>query len=128
MKKIIRLTESDLMKIVKKVIQEQTIEKKYTFKLKDAESFYKGVQDATYKVHIEGGNNVKGKPVVIKRGQKFAITPNMTISPDDVLEFGPNDEINMRSISEMDKAKRSKQFVTLFINKKGKPELFVATN
>lgn len=127
MKKVIRLTESDLIKIVNRVIKEDDSEKIYTFKLGNCYSYYPESKKATYKIHTEGGENVKGKPVIVKNGRDILLTENMTITPEDTLKFKQGDEVTMRSIVADDIRRRSKQVVNLSIQN-GKPELFVYTD
>ena len=129
--KVIRLTESDLTRLVKKVIEEQqspaiihtngVIGAPMSLKTAIAKD-YKNAKTRTFQVF-----EVKGKPTIKKNGQNQLLTPGMKITPEDFLNFKGGDEVTMKSISPEDKGKYF-QYVTLYINPQNKLELFVTSN
>lgn len=121
MKKVIRLNESDLVRIVKKVIEEQV--KPMT--LMNADSNFRESKNKRYMV-----NSVKGKPVIVKNNKELLLTKGMIINPNDHLKFNQKDEIFMRSLESEDIKNRWKQTVQLNLSETNpnKLEIFVHTN
>ena len=114
MKKTIRLTETDLTNIVKRVIEEQTSAGvKGSFA--KAKSSIPNARTRNYKVHrVQGSPKLAGK--VITNGTK--------LGPNSIIELKKGDNIMMGSVSPEDKGKYF-QGVELFLNDSGKFELFV---
>ena len=114
-KKIIRLTESDLTNIVKKVIQEQTSVAGVRSSISKAKSNMPKATTRNYQVFkVDGTPKFAGK--VITKGTK--------IGPTSIIELKKGDNIMMGSTSPEDKGKYF-QGVELFLNDSGKFELFV---
>ena len=118
MKKIVRLTESDLTRIVKRVVSEQrAIESPLI--IKNASTNFPNAKGKTFRV-VE----VKGKPSITKNGKDLLLTKGMIITPIDLLKFKQGDNVTMSSISPEDKGKYF-QSVSLNLNQNGKLNLFV---
>jgi hypothetical protein len=113
-KKIIKLTESDLTKIVKRVIEEQaSAGVKGSFG--KAKSNIPNARTRNYSVfQIKGTPKLAGK--VITKGTK--------LGPSSIIELKKGDNIMMGSTTPEDKGKYF-QGVELFLNDSGKFELFV---
>jgi hypothetical protein len=114
MKKVIRLTESDLTKIVKQVIEEQS-SVGVKGSIGKAKSEFPDAKKRDYKVF-----RVTGTP---KTGGKV-ISSGTRLGPLSIIEMKKGDNIMMGSISPIDKGKYF-QGVELFINDNGKFEIFV---
>ena len=71
-KKIIRLTESDLENIVKKVIREQSEERKMTMAI---QKFLNQVMNAKLEVDGLTGQNSKTEAAIMKLQQMLGVTP-----------------------------------------------------
>ena len=113
-KKIIKLTESDLTKIVKRVIEEQTSAGvKGSFG--KAKSNIPNARTRNYSVYqIDGTPKLSGK----------VITMGVKLGPNSIIELKKGDKIMMGSVTPEDKGKYF-QGVELFLNDSGKFELFV---
>ena len=119
-KKVIRLTESDLETLVKRVVAEQNLQiKSKPATLKTIKSNYPNANSRTFKVF-----EVTGKPVITKNGKDLLLTKGMTITPMDLLKFKQGDKVMMSSVSPEDKGRYFQQ-VSLDIDPSGKLELFV---
>jgi hypothetical protein len=122
-KKVIRITESDLERIVKKVIEEQPKSPNGVLgtqmSLKTALSNFPEAKKRTFNVLT-----VKGKPSIKKDNKDLLLTKGMTITPLDFVNFKTGDEVIMRSISPEDKGRYFQQ-VNLSLNPSGKLEIFV---
>ena len=112
-KKIIRLTESDLTKIIGKLITEQSAIVKGS--IGKAKSEFPDAKTRNYKVY-----QVKGTP---KNGGKV-ISVGTRLGPTSIIEMKKGDNIMMGSISPVDKGKYF-QGVELYVNDSGKLEMFV---
>jgi hypothetical protein len=113
--KIIKLTESDLTNLVKRVIQEQA-----------SNSGVKG-SFGKAKSNIPNANKRNYKVILVKGTPKFAgkvITKGTKLGPTSIIEIKKGDNIMMSSVSPEDKGKYL-QGVELFVNDSGKLELFV---
>ena len=127
-KRVVKLTETDLQQIVKKILKEQqspaviqshgVIGAPMSLKTAIAKD-YPNAKKRTYKVL-----SVKGRPSIKKNGKDLLLTSGMAITPDDFLKFKGGDEITMASTSPEDKGRYFQQ-VSLYINPNGKLELFV---
>ena len=93
MKKVIRLTESDLTKIVKKVIEEQQIVPNRPMTLASAISNYPMAKKRTFKVL-----KVTGRPSINKNGKDLLLTNGMTILPTDNLLERFNDFYSQKKL------------------------------
>jgi hypothetical protein len=118
-KKVIRLTESDLEKIVKRVIEEQPQGLGSQMSLSSAISNFPNAKKRTFSVLT-----VKGKPSIKKDNRDLLLTKGMTITPTDNLKFQSGDEVMMKSISPEDGGRYFQQ-VNLSLNPNGKLEIFV---
>lgn len=118
-KKVIKLTETDLQLIVKKVIKEQQIVPNAPMTIASAISNYPMAKKRTFKVL-----KVNGRPSINKNGKDLLLTNGMTILPTDNLKFKSGDEIVMASVSPEDKGRYFQQ-VALSVNPNGKLEIFV---
>jgi transposase len=118
-KKVIRLTESDLEKIVKRVIEEQPQGLGSQMSLSSAISNFPNAKKRTFSVLT-----VKGKPSIKKDNRDLLLTKGMTITPTDNLKFQSGDEVMMKSISPEDGSRYFQQ-VNLYLNPNGKLEIFV---
>lgn len=114
-KKIIKLTESDLTNLVKRVIEEQTAAAGVRGSFGKAKSNIPNASKRNYEVIL-----VKGTP---KFGGKV-ITKGTKLGPTSIIEIKKGDNIMMRSVAPEDKGKYL-QGVELFVNDSGKLELFV---
>lgn len=113
-KKVIRLTESDLKNIVKKVIQEQA-SMGVKGSIGKAACDFPEAKKRDYKVFlVEGTPKTEGK--IISKGTK--------LSPSTIIEMKKGDKITMGSVSPLDKGKYF-QGVDVFVNDKGRLEMFV---
>lgn len=118
MKKIVRLTESDLTRLVKRVVSEQrAMGQQLT--IQNAKTNFPNAKGKTFRV-VE----VKGKPSITKNGRDLLLTKGMTITPTDPLKFNQGDNVTISSISPEDKGKYF-QTVSLNLNQNGKLNLFV---
>jgi hypothetical protein len=128
-KKIIRLTESDLERIVKKVISEEKNNKKDFF-VRDLKSNFKDTEKRTYKIWARNDvpDSVKGKPEIVKDNKSLLLTSGMTIRPNDRLRFGAGDSVTVYSIDPSDKKTRQHQMVDISMDNNLKPEIFVYSN
>lgn len=118
MGKIIKLTESDLLNLVKRVIKEQK-SSNVNGSISSATSDFPEAKTRTYEVIRVKGNPSKG-------GQK--IVSKQKLEPSTQISMVKGDNILMRSLSEKDKVNgKGKYFqeVELYVNEKGKFELFV---
>ena len=114
MAKVIRLTEADLTKIVKKVIQEQT-SMSVKGSIGKAVCDFPEAKKRDYKVFfVEGTPKTGGK--IISKGTK--------LSPSTIIEMKKGDKITMGSVSPLDKGKYF-QGLEMFVNDKGRIEMFV---
>lgn len=120
-KKIIRLTESDLKKIINRIIEEQPqqLKRATTLSLRSASSNFPDAKKRSFKVLT-----VKGKPSIKKNSRDLLLTKGMSIGPEDSLNFKIGDEVFMSSISPEDRGKYFQQ-VNLTLNPNGKLEIFV---
>lgn len=120
-KKIIRLTESDLKKIINRIIEEQPqqLKRATTLSLRSAISNFPDAKKRSFKVLT-----VKGKPSIKKNSRDLLLTKGMSIGPEDSLNFKIGDEVFMSSISPEDRGKYFQQ-VNLTLNPNGKLEIFV---
>lgn len=113
MTKVIRLTESDLTKIVKKVISEQAGSVKAT--LGKAKSEFPEAKLRNYEVvYVEGTPMSDGK-IIAKKAK---------LGPNSDVQMRKGDKVTMRSVSPVDRGKYF-QGVDMYINESGKLELFV---
>ena len=108
-KKVIRLTESDLTKIVRRVLVEQTTN--YTLQTAAVTKGYDNAKTKNYRVTM-----VNGKPVIVKNGKRLLITKGMTITPADSLQFNVGDYVDVQSVSPEDKGKYFQQVRISFDN------------
>lgn len=113
-KKIIRLTESDLANIVRKVISEQSSMNPIQGTIGTAGGVETDAKKRTYKV-----KQVKGNPMI--DGQPAKSGSNIT--PSSKITMNPGSEITMKSVSKEDEG-RFFQNVILYLEN-GKLILFV---
>jgi hypothetical protein len=118
-KKIIKLTESDLTKIVNRVILEQSKLNSNNNTLLSAISNFPDAKKRTFSVLT-----VKGRPSIKKDNKDLLLTKGMKINPTDLLKFQTGDEVTMKSISPEDGGRYFQQ-VNLSLNPNGKLEIFV---
>ena len=112
--KVIRLTESDLKRIVTRVIQEQA-SPMVKGSIGKAVCEFAEAKKRDYKVYqVEGAPRTGGK--VISKGTK--------IGPSSIVEMKKGDKVMMGSVSPSDKGKYF-QGVELYVNDNGKLEMFV---
>jgi hypothetical protein len=113
MGKVIRLTESDLTNIVKKVIEEQSMVAKGS--IGKAKSEFPDARTRNYQVvAVEGSPMADGK-VIAKMAK---------LGPNTLVQMRKGDKVTMSSISPVDRRKYF-QGVDLYVNEMGKLELFV---
>ena len=114
MKKVIKLTEADLTKIVKKVIEEQA-SMAVKGSIGKAICEFPDAKKRDYQVF-----EVKGTP---KTGGKV-ISKGTKLGPLSIVEMKKGDNIMMGSVSPVDK-KKYFQGVELYVNDNNKLEMFV---
>jgi hypothetical protein len=123
MKKVVRFTESELVKLVSKIISEDNKIMEKPVSIKTIKSNFPNAKNRNYKV-----TSVKGKPSIKKDNKDLLLTVGMSIKPTDFLKFKNDDKVMMSSTSPEDMVKGKPKYfqqVELSIGDNGKLELFV---
>jgi hypothetical protein len=127
MKKVIKLTESELVRLVSKILSEDEKLSEKLPTIKTIKSNFPNAKTRNYKVI-----SVKGRPSIKKGDKDLLLTVGMIIKPTDFLKFKHGDVVRISSISPEDMEKgRGKYFQQVelsFDDDDGKLELFVYSN
>jgi hypothetical protein len=118
MGKVVRLTESQLVDIIRNIVKEESEGFKGR-KLSDKNTTFSHPQ-------LKGQSfvviSISGMPMMIKDGKRLKITKGMTITPSDELIIGDDGEVIMR----WSKSNKEFQYVSLSLTD-GHLDVFVVT-